>query len=278
MNAVTDPAQLQRTGTDPDVLVIGGGPAGSTAAALLAQMGHDVVLLEKSQHPRFPHRRIAAADEHAAVRPARPAHPGQSHRHRQAWRRIRLAVAWAHQPLHVRRSDGQVISVCRARAAFGFRRVAVPQCRAARCPHVRGPARQTRRPCPRQGVGDSGTETVWRPRFVFDASGRATPCCPTSSTPSAASAKHASAALFGHFTNAVRTPGRLEGSITLLWFDHGWFWFIPLLDGRTSVGAVAHPGSFRSARAICNLYSSYVVAKTLLSSLAQPMRAAVCAA
>jgi flavin-dependent dehydrogenase len=35
-----------------DVLVIGGGPAGSSAAALLAQAGIDVVLLEKARHPR----------------------------------------------------------------------------------------------------------------------------------------------------------------------------------------------------------------------------------
>src|ERR1700676_4932381 len=36
-----------------DVLVIGGGPGGSTAAALLAEKGYRVVLLEKSRHPRF---------------------------------------------------------------------------------------------------------------------------------------------------------------------------------------------------------------------------------
>lgn len=36
-----------------DILVIGGGPAGATAAALLAEAGHDVVILEKAQHPRF---------------------------------------------------------------------------------------------------------------------------------------------------------------------------------------------------------------------------------
>ena len=39
--------------TTCQVLVIGGGPAGSTCAALLAQRGIDVVLLEKAQHPRF---------------------------------------------------------------------------------------------------------------------------------------------------------------------------------------------------------------------------------
>ena len=36
-----------------DVLVIGGGPAGSTVAPLLAEKGHRVVLLEKARHPRF---------------------------------------------------------------------------------------------------------------------------------------------------------------------------------------------------------------------------------
>jgi flavin-dependent dehydrogenase len=36
-----------------DVLVIGGGPGGSTAAALLAEKGYRVVLLEKAHHPRF---------------------------------------------------------------------------------------------------------------------------------------------------------------------------------------------------------------------------------
>jgi hypothetical protein len=32
-----------------------------------------------------------------------------------------------------------------------------------------------------------------------------------------------------------------KDDITLFWFDHGWFWFIPLLDGATSIGAVTWP-------------------------------------
>jgi 2-polyprenyl-6-methoxyphenol hydroxylase-like FAD-dependent oxidoreductase len=35
------------------VAVIGGGPAGSTAAALLARRGYNVIALEKEHHPRF---------------------------------------------------------------------------------------------------------------------------------------------------------------------------------------------------------------------------------
>src|SRR5258708_4202368 len=36
-----------------DVLVIGGGPAGSTAATLLARKGFSVTLLERERFPRF---------------------------------------------------------------------------------------------------------------------------------------------------------------------------------------------------------------------------------
>jgi len=36
-----------------DVIVIGGGPAGATTAALVAEKGHDVLLLERDEYPRF---------------------------------------------------------------------------------------------------------------------------------------------------------------------------------------------------------------------------------
>ena len=36
-----------------DVIVIGGGPAGSTTAALVAEYGHRVLLLEREEFPRF---------------------------------------------------------------------------------------------------------------------------------------------------------------------------------------------------------------------------------
>lgn len=39
--------------TEHDAIVLGGGPAGSTAAALLAEQGHRVLLLERDRFPRY---------------------------------------------------------------------------------------------------------------------------------------------------------------------------------------------------------------------------------
>src|SRR5262245_48048230 len=54
-SASLDPVETagNRSALTCDVLVVGGGPAGSTAAALLAEKDWHVVLLEKDRHPRF---------------------------------------------------------------------------------------------------------------------------------------------------------------------------------------------------------------------------------
>ncbi|MEP6702673.1 MAG: tryptophan 7-halogenase, partial [Betaproteobacteria bacterium] len=53
--------------------------------------------------------------------------------------------------------------------------------------------------------------------------------------------RHNSAAMYGHYTGVRRECGKEAGNIAVFWFDHGWFWFIPLLDGVTSIGAVSWP-------------------------------------
>ena len=48
-----------------------------------------------------------------------------------------------------------------------------------------------------------------------------------------------------------RAPaGRDEGNISIFWFEHGWFWLIPLHEGITSVGAVCSPRYLKSRKTV----------------------------
>jgi flavin-dependent dehydrogenase len=85
-----------------------------------------------------------------------------------------------------------------------------------------------------------GTRLELRPRFIVDATGRDT-LIGNRLKIKRRNPAHNSSAMYGHFRNARRDCGELEGNIIIFWFDHGWFWFIPLKDGVTSVGAVVWP-------------------------------------
>ncbi|HEY5929977.1 MAG TPA: tryptophan 7-halogenase, partial [Burkholderiales bacterium] len=92
-----------------------------------------------------------------------------------------------------------------------------------------------------------GDVTNWRARFFVDASGRDTFLASRFGI-KRKNRYHNSAAMYGHFTGAHRLPGKNAGNISMFWFDHGWFWFIPLADDTTSVGAVCWPYYMKSRK------------------------------
>jgi flavin-dependent dehydrogenase len=47
-------------------------------------------------------------------------------------------------------------------------------------------------------------------------------------------------AIYSHYHGVRRDAGELEGDIRVVLFDHGWFWVIPFRGGVTSVGCVVH--------------------------------------
>jgi flavin-dependent dehydrogenase len=84
--------------------------------------------------------------------------------------------------------------------------------------------------------------------------------------------------LFAHFSGAPRDCGKRAGNITIYWFDHGWFWLIPLADGTTSVGAVVWPyylksrsgtvrDFFLASIALCPPLAQRLAAATLVSEV-----------
>jgi flavin-dependent dehydrogenase len=239
------------TESDCDVLVIGGGPAGSTVSALLAGRGRDVVMLEKSRHPRFHigesllplnmplFERLGVAGEIKAIGMPKYGAEFVSDWHDRPVH-VDFANAWDRSfpsTYQVRRSEFDQI-LFRNAAKKGAR--TLEDCRVTRVDfHARGATVAARL--------EDGSEHRWNTRFVADASGRDTFLANQFGS-KRRSADNNTAALFGHFTGAKRLPGKIEGNISLFWFEHGWFWFIPLSDGATSIGAVCSPRYMKSRR------------------------------
>lgn len=249
-------APQQFTGMNPDVVVIGGGPGGATIAALLADKGHDVVMFEKAQHPRFhigesllpmnmplfDRLGVRAEVEKMGITKLGAEFVSPWHDHTSRFFFAEAMDKSFPYAVHVRRSEFDELlfrhAAKRGARTFENHRVLKVDMDAGKGGDMRALVKVK---------NADGTESEWRPRYVVDASGRDT-LLSNQFDAKEKNPRHASAALFGHFRNAERAPGRLEGSISLFWFDHGWFWFIPLLDGTTSVGAVAHPSYFKEHR------------------------------
>ncbi len=229
-----------------DILIIGGGPAGSTAAALLTQKGYRVTLIEKAHHPRF-HigeslipanlpllEKLGVAEQVRAIGMEKWSAEFVSpwHDHKQTFD---FADAWDKSMPHayeVERADFDEILIRNAQKKGAL---VIEGCKVTDVQFLangEGALIQTRQ--------DDGTLQPWRARFVLDASGRDT-FLGNRFKAKVRNEKHSSTAVYAHFAGAERNPGKAEGNITIFWFEHGWFWFIPLMHGKTSIGAVTWP-------------------------------------
>jgi flavin-dependent dehydrogenase len=239
------------TNTDPersscDVLVVGGGPAGSTIATLLHQGGWKVVLVEQDRHPRFhigesllpmnlpifeqlgvlPQvRDIGITKYGAEFNAPEPARSSQTFYFGHA---LDKSFPYAFQ---VKRSEFDEL-LFRNAASKGVTtyegvRVKDIEFRPGRTHLV-------------HATHETGEKTCWETRFVVDASGRDTFLARKMGA-KRKDPKHQSAAIFGHFRGVERRAGQDAGNISVYWFEHGWFWMIPLRDDVMSVGAVCWP-------------------------------------
>jgi flavin-dependent dehydrogenase len=233
-----------------DVLVVGGGPAGSTIAALLAQKGRHVVLLEKDRFPRFHigesllplnlplFERLGVATEVQRIGVYKPGAEVVSDEHLQA-----ATFRFDHNPYlsvdhsyHVKRADFDklLLDNCLRLGATVLEGMRVTEVQFGH----EGRSRIT-------ALSPDGVPSHWFTRFLVDASGRETLLLKRLGL-KRVDKRNNTAAVYGHFRNVPRRNGSTAGMITMHLFQHGWFWMIPLPDDVTSIGLVGTRAFFRT--------------------------------
>jgi flavin-dependent dehydrogenase len=239
---------------DCDVLVVGGGPGGSTISTLLARRGWRVTMLERDRHPRF-HigesllpANMPIFEEIGALEKLR------------ALGRLKLGADFP-------RDDGSYYTFRFDRAlgdtrpyAFQVKREDMDR---MLFEHARENGVDAREQVKVERVAfdaeavtsyidSAGTKSMLRARYVVDASGRDTFLGKQLKLVQR-SEKHQSAAMFAHYEGIGYNPDDPDGNIiSVNRFAHGWAWFIPLPGGITSVGCVCKPGYLKTRQGASN--------------------------
>ena len=225
-----------------DVVVIGGGPGGSTAAALLARAGFDVILLERE---RFPRERVGESllpasmpileDLGALERVEQAGFPKKwgatmlwgSDTEPWSWRFSETNRAYPHAYQVWRPTFDKIL-------LDNARRLGV---RAWEGSAVTGPILEGERVSGVSYRKPDGSAASARSEWVIDASGQA------AILGRALGLRRwddyfRNMAVYGYFEGARRLPDPDSTNIFIESHQHGWMWNIPLAGGRASVGAV----------------------------------------
>lgn len=220
-------ARTDHAGGYCDVFVVGGGPGGSTLSTLLARKGHDVVMVEKKHHPRFHigesllpanlklFETLGVADEIAEIGIDKwgAEFVSPEHDHIQPYS---FGEAWDKsmpKAYEVERAEFDRILFRNAerngvRTFEGSKVVDIDFHDQARSDDEGRDYHATI-----TTEDDNGTRSEWHTAFVADATGRDTFLANRHGWKKR-SRKHNSAAVFGHFRDAKRNPGKAEGNIT----------------------------------------------------------------
>jgi halogenation protein CepH len=232
---------------DFDVVVAGGGPGGSTLATLVAMQGHRVLLLESEFFPRYQigesllpstvHgicRLTGVADEIAKA--GFPLKRGGTFRwgaSPEPWTfsfsvspRVASPTSFAFQ---VERAKFDQILLGNAR------RVGVDVREGCAVSDVVDDAERVRGVRYTDAAGGKHQVSA---RFVVDASGNKSRIYQRVGGSREYSEFFRSLALFGYFEGGKRMAAPCSGNILCVAFESGWFWYIPLSETLTSVGAV----------------------------------------
>jgi flavin-dependent dehydrogenase len=237
---------------DCDVLIVGGGPSGSTAAALLHRRGYRVIQLEKDRHPRFHIGEsllpcnLPIMEELGVLEKVRALgvlklgadFPAGGERQYQTFHFRRALGDSPPHAFQVKREefDQMLFEHARDSGVDAREGVKVERVEVMGIGAVTAHAR-----------GAGGNTFTLHARYLVDASGRDT-LLGNALKLKRKNNMHQSAAIFAHFHGVERRPGDDAGNISIYNFEHGWCWFIPLRDGVMSVGCVCWPEYLKQRR------------------------------
>jgi halogenation protein CepH len=236
-----------RMDEEADVIVVGGGPGGSTLATLVAKQGYRVVLLEKEKFPRWQigesllpstvHgvcRLTGVADELAKA--------GFTKKRGGTQRWGANPEPWTFSFSVSPKMAGETSF------AYQVERSKFDQILLDHARNTGADVREEHAVIDVIDTGDrvrgvtytdaSGNEGTIRARYVVDASGNMSRIYQRAGAKRQYSEFFRSLALFGYYEGGKRLPEPNSGNVLSCAFDSGWFWYIPLSPTLTSVGAV----------------------------------------
>lgn len=231
---------------DFDVIIIGAGPTGSAAGAMLAEYGHRVLIVDKDDFPRY--------------------HIGESMIPYCyfALERLGLVQAMSTAPFTVDKHSVQFVGLDGAQTTpFYFNTHTDHPCaktwqvrrsdfdglllnhalkRGVHVMHgitVRDFVMQNGAIVGVHATDDEGQTMTWRAPITIDASGRGLVAVNRFRWRQV-DPRLRKMAIWTYYEGAMRDPGIDEGATTVAYVeDKGWFWYIPLPDDIVSVGVVA---------------------------------------
>lgn len=239
-----------------DVIIIGGGPAGSCAGAYLAQQGHRVCIIEKELFPRVHIGESLLPNGNQALKEI------------GVWDKVERAGFVTKYGAEFESSDGK----CRVHNVFAngliggcdyayqvdrarFDQLLLDHAQEMGCEVIQGKAVS--------GINQVGShyqlhvgDVTHRSQWLIDASGRSCLLARHFNIKKEPALHPPRIAIYNHFREFPRKTGRDGGNIIITRMKAGWCWQIPIDAERTSVGLVCLKEDFLASQQTPEIYFS----------------------
>lgn len=239
-----------------DVIILGGGPSGSTVASLMAEKGHKVIVLEKEKFPRehigeslipasyFTLKRLGVLEELEKISPRKPGvnFVDSDGTIESLWCFKNVVKNESYLSFHVKRSifDEMLLNNSRRKGAEVREETHVKD---VKLDNADGTVEV-------HAVNKEGQREIFKGRFFIDASGLSTFMASKTGTKKPFKDLDR-VAVWSHWSNVKYDTALSQGAIKLVYVGaekKGWFWVIPISAQHLSIGVVLNNSYLKQRR------------------------------